>query len=108
MINQFATPGLGSLFAGRWFAGAGQLTLALVGFGFFMVWFLRTMHDYYSLMFNAHVEPHTDYALLKWGVAVFAAAWCWSLVTSVQLVLAAKTPLLPPLTPTATPPPIPK
>jgi multisubunit Na+/H+ antiporter MnhE subunit len=97
LINQFATPGLGSLLAYRWVAGAGQLTLALVGFGLFIAWFLRTMRDYYGLMFDAHAEPRADYTLVKWGVAIFAVAWCWSLVTSVQLLLTAKTPLPPPI-----------
>ena len=32
LLNQLATPGLGSLMAGRWLAGVGQLALAVAGF----------------------------------------------------------------------------
>jgi hypothetical protein len=91
LINQFATPGLGSLLARRWVAGAGQLFLALAGFVLMLVWFTKTMLDYYSLMFDQHGEPQPHSHWLKLGVLFFAAAWLWSLVTSLELIRAAKT-----------------
>lgn len=92
LINQFATPGLGSLLARHWVAGAGQLVLALTGFALVLVWFVKTMLNFYSLMFDQHEEPQSHLIWLKWGVVIFAAGWLWSLVTSLQLLRAAKTP----------------
>src|SRR6267142_5883224 len=41
ILNQFATPGLGSLMARRWFAGTGQLVLAVAGFCLLVGWFVQ-------------------------------------------------------------------
>src|SRR4051812_35502795 len=38
-INLLATPGLGTIMAGRWLAGLAQLAFAGVGFGLFLMWF---------------------------------------------------------------------
>jgi len=94
LVNLLATPGLGSLMARRWLAGTGQLILAVAGFGLMLGWFVKLMTDYYGLMFNQQSAPQLDFRLLKWGAAIFAVAWLWSLVTSVQLLRAVKT--LPP------------
>jgi len=48
LVNQLATPGLGSLMAGRWIAGIGQLALALAGFVMVVVWFFEVMIQYYG------------------------------------------------------------
>ena len=50
LLNLLATPGLGSLLAGRWIAGTGQLALALAGFTLFLVWFVKIMIQYYGQM----------------------------------------------------------
>ncbi len=92
LINQFATPGLGSLLAGRIASGVGQLLVALVGFAFFLGWFGATMKDFYGLMAEDYAEPVSHRAWLVWGLVVFAIAWLWSLVTSLQLLRAAKPP----------------
>jgi hypothetical protein len=94
LLNLFATPGLGSLLARRWVAGTGQLVLFLAGFVLFLVWFVKMMKDYYGLMFDAHEEPDMNAYLwyLKAGVLLAVAAWLWALVTSLQLLHAAKTP----------------
>ena len=102
LLNQLATPGLGSLLARRWFAGTGQLLLALAGFVLLLVWFVQTMRDYYGLMFDAHADPHTTNFGLKYGALVFLAAWLWSLVTSFQILNSVKTPV------PGAPPPLPK
>ena len=39
LLNQFGTPGLGSVVAGHRVAGLGQLLLALAGFVMFVGWF---------------------------------------------------------------------
>ena len=85
LLNQLATPGLGSLFARRWFAGAGQLLLAIAGFGLVMVWFVKLLMQYYGqITGDVAVKPVGWIGLL--GAALFALAWCWSLVTSFSLL----------------------
>lgn len=85
VINQFATPGLGSLMAQRFVAGIGQLVLALVGFALLMGWFILTMIQAYRIMESQ--EPAKSYASMGIsGGAVFAAAWIWSLITSISLM----------------------
>jgi hypothetical protein len=79
-INQFATPGLGSLLCRRWIAGAGQLLLALAGFTLVVGWmasyFYRRMSDLTS---PATVHASTTW-MLKWGGLFLARGGCgrWS------------------------------
>ncbi len=89
LLNQCATPGLGSLIAGRILAGLGQLALALTGFGFFVAWFVAELRQFYSLMDGtSEVKPIGWIALT--GVGIFGAAWLWSLVTSLSLLREAR------------------
>lgn len=83
-INQFATPGLGSLLGRRWIAGAGQLCLSVIGFTFFLVWFVKIMIQFYgTVQGNVEVKP---VGWIAWtGLVVFAISWLWALVTSVSL-----------------------
>jgi 4a-hydroxytetrahydrobiopterin dehydratase len=85
LLNLFATPGLGSLVAGRWVAGAGQLLLALAGFALVMVWFVQEMHQFYGQI-NGDVPVQPIGHILELGAGLFGAAWVWSLVTSVSLL----------------------
>jgi hypothetical protein len=101
LMNQFATPGLGSLMGGRILPGIGQLVLALAGFALVMLWFMRTMKEYYNLAYED--APSVSYGrIFLAGVLLFAASWFWSLLTSLSLVRQAKTPE--PLPPGDTPP----
>jgi hypothetical protein len=103
LMNQFATPGLGSLMGGRIIPGIGQLFLALAGFALVMVWFLRTMKEYYSLMGeDAPTISHSYGKIFFAGACLFAASWLWSLLTSLSMMRQAKTPE--PLPPGTTPP----
>jgi 4a-hydroxytetrahydrobiopterin dehydratase len=87
LINQLATPGLGSLIARRPVAGTGQLLLAVVGFTLFCAWFVQIMRLYYGEMFGNSAENHPlSFTNLFLGMGLFIAAWCWSLVTSISLV----------------------
>src|SRR5579862_1649427 len=101
LMNQFATPGLGSLMGGRIVPGLGQLLLALLGFALFFVWFLQTMKESYSIMNEetSVVVSYTNYALA--GVLFFAASWFWSLLTSISMIRQAKeeAPPAPPAAP---------
>jgi hypothetical protein len=98
LFNQFATPGLGSLLAGKWLAGAGQLFLACAGFLLLMVWFVQVMVHYYRLIDSTDVGASPSNWTAVAGAVVFLLAWLWSLVTSIQLINEARRDrLLPPL-----------
>lgn len=89
LLNQLATPGLGTLMAGRLVVGIGQLLLALAGFGFVVVWFVALLRQYYGQITGD--VPITPIAWLgEIGAVLFLAAWFWSLVTSIRLVREAR------------------
>ena len=86
LLNQLGTPGLGSLLAGRWLAGALQTLLFLAGFGLFCVWAFRNLSQYYQMMFNdAPKTQPGDGELAMAGAGICLLAWIWSLVTSMSL-----------------------
>lgn len=89
LINQLATPGLGTLMAGRLASGLGQLLLALAGFGFILVWFVALLRQYYGLI-TGDVSLTPVVWLVETGAGLFLAAWCWSLVTSISLIREAR------------------
>jgi hypothetical protein len=104
LINQLATPGLGSLLARRFVAGTGQLLLALAGFGLSTDWMLRL---YYALIVQQLDQPEPPRApdwMWTWGLGLFGAAWCWALATSVSLYRQAKT--MSPAAPSSPSPPL--
>ena len=85
LINQFATPGLGSVMAGRTISGIGQLALAVTGFVLVILWFVAVMRQFYG-----QIEGNVAVKSVGWigltGMGIFAAAWLWSLVTSISLI----------------------
>ena len=84
LINLAATPGLGSLIARRYWAGTGQLLLALVGFGLIIAW-MYVFFDRAFLQQLSEPVPTTPFGWLgKWGLICFIVAWVWSLVTSIS------------------------
>jgi hypothetical protein len=100
MVNQFATPGLGSLMVGRWIAGTGQLLLAVAGFVLVVLWFWQTVMQLYHQI-DGDEAPHSVAGLGKIGAALFIIAWFWALFTSISLVTRAKSeePVVPPVDP---------
>ena len=106
LINQCATPGLGSIIAGRYVSGAGQLLLAVTGFTFFIVWFVAVMRQFYGqIQGNVEVKP---VGWIGWsGLAIFAASWFWALGTSVSLMREAKRTNASIFTQPESPPPLP-
>ena len=87
LMNQFATPGLGSLMGARIVAGLGQLLLFLLGFLLFLYWFLKTMHNYYSLLSGDVDMPGPSYTKFAISGLLFcAASWLWALLTSISLI----------------------
>lgn len=89
LINQLATPGLGSLMAGRYVAGTGQILLALIGFGLVVAWFVGLLNQMYQ-QFNGDASPKSVAGLGEAGALSFAAAWLWSLITSFSLLREAR------------------
>jgi 4a-hydroxytetrahydrobiopterin dehydratase len=86
LLNQLATPGLGSLLCGRRIAGTGQLLLSVAGSALVMVWFFREMIPYYGLMFSDEPPHLPSLKMLAVGTSLFAASWLWSAVTSFSLM----------------------
>jgi hypothetical protein len=89
LANQLATPGLGSLMAGRWIVGIGQLVLFLIGCVMITMYFFQLdLHAYRQVIGEFGPDPH------KWlgeiGLFFFVTAWFWALVTSISLVTQAK------------------
>jgi Mg2+/Co2+ transporter CorB len=85
LVNLLATPGLGSLMARRWWAGSGQLALALAGFTLVLVWFVKVMVPYYGMMFGDSQPEPINWKILETGAILFALSWLWSLVTSISI-----------------------
>lgn len=89
LINQLATPGLGSLMAGRWLAGIGQLALAVAAFAMVVVWFFEVMVQYYGQV-TGNVQMRSVGWIGEIGAILFVASWFWALVTSISLMRQAK------------------
>ena len=75
--------------AGRRLAGLGQVTLALGGFCMVIGWFALLAVQVYNDLING-VDSRSVAWLGLAGAAVFAAAWLWSLVTSLSLLREAR------------------
>ena len=103
LVNQFATPGLGSLMAGRWIAGTGQLLLAVAGFVLVVMWFIEMMIQAYDQVIG-DAAPHSVAGVGKTGALLFLLAWLWALITSISLVTRARSEE--PVAPQTVPPPI--
>jgi uncharacterized membrane protein len=89
VINQFATPGLGSILAGRLLAGIGQLIVAVVGFVLVLIWFFMTLKQYYGqILSDAPVKSYARYGEI--GGVVFIVSWIWAWFTSFSIVRNAK------------------
>jgi hypothetical protein len=86
LINQLATPGLGSLMARRYLEGTGQLLLALLGFGLILAWFIALMLQLFGDSSEQGASAHSVAWIGQAGAAVFALSWIWSLVTSLSLI----------------------
>jgi hypothetical protein len=85
LINLAATPGLGSLIARRFWAGTGQLLLALAGFVLLVGWMFELFYREFRQLSDEPIPTTPIGWMWKWGLMCFAAAWVWSLVTSISL-----------------------
>jgi hypothetical protein len=86
LINQVATPGLGSFLARRYVAGVGQLLLALTGFTLIMTWMGRTFYNIALERMDRPSPPNPPEWLWTRGWIFFGAAWLWALLTSIGLL----------------------
>ena len=77
--------------AGRRAAGIGQLLLAVAGFVMVLGWFVLLAMQIYNEMMN-DARANSVAWLGEAGAVVFAAAWLWSLVTSLSVLREARTP----------------
>ena len=90
LVNQFGTPGLGSIMAGRWLAGLVELALAVAGFCAVIGWFFQLFSDAYRNFSDAPPQTHR-YGWLGWvGGLLFLAAWLLSWITSLRLLAEAR------------------
>jgi 4a-hydroxytetrahydrobiopterin dehydratase len=84
LLNILMFPGLGSLMAGRWAAGMGQLALVTVGTVLLFVWLYKILAQYYGLMFGDTKQEHVGWIGILGGI-LFGISWLWALVTSLSL-----------------------
>lgn len=84
-INQFATPGLGTILAGKFLAGVMQLAFAVGGFALLMFWFYSLFQ---AMLSGGEAGPSSEWEL---GLALFAVGWILSLITSLKLIRNAQT-----------------
>lgn len=85
LINQLATPGLGTLMLGRLALGIAQLALGIAGFLFIITWFAIIFFQYYGqISGNVEVKP-VGWIGLTGGI-LFIASWLWSLITSIGFI----------------------
>ena len=89
LVNQLATPGLGTLMLGKLALGFSQLALAIAGFALVLAWFVAILGQYYGqISGNVEVKPIGWIGLA--GAGIFAVAWLWSLMTSIGFIRTAK------------------
>ncbi len=86
VLNQLATPGLGSWIAGHRIAGAGQLLVGLVAFADFLFQFALLIAGLIQVALGDLDNPTFPTDSLKRALLVLAIAWCWALITSFQLL----------------------
>ena len=89
-VNQFATPGMGSIMARRRIAGTGQLGLALAGFLLLVIWMAQFFHRRLMIALDAPEPPAAAGWLWRWGLICLGAGWLWALVTSLLILREAK------------------
>lgn len=90
LINQLATPGLGSVLARHYLEGGGQLILACGGFALIMAWFVQRFIELYRQIQNLPPAPSAYPWAGKVGALLFVAAWLWAWVTSLGILREAR------------------
>jgi hypothetical protein len=91
VINQLATPGLGSLLARRKVVGTCQLLLALAGFALITLWMVQFFYGIAIGELDGSLPRKSHDWMWSWGIIFFGASWLWAFVTSISLWRQAKT-----------------
>ncbi|MDB6112160.1 MAG: hypothetical protein JWR69_3910 [Pedosphaera sp.] len=86
LVNQLATPGLGSLMGRRISAGLVQLALALAGFGCVMGWFIQLFSDTYRQFSDLPSQPKPYPWIGTLGLILVVSSWLLSWITSLSLL----------------------
>jgi hypothetical protein len=89
MMN-VATPGVGSLRAGRILTGVGQLGFALTGFFLICGWMLAFFYRNIQEQVGGPVSHHPAVWMWQWGAACFGVSWTWTFLTCVSFYRQAK------------------
>ena len=90
LINQLATPGLGSWMARRRIAGAAQLILSISGFVLVVLWMCESFYSVFGKEMDwTDAAPPADW-MCKWGWILFGAGWLWALLTSLSMLFQAR------------------
>jgi hypothetical protein len=106
LVNQLATPGLGSLMGRRFLEGIVQLILALLGAGFFIGGFIQLGLKTYRMMNDQPEQPEHYPWLTRVGVILFVTSWLLAWITSLSLLRNARAEKSPtPITPVEPPAP---
>lgn len=99
LVNQFATPGLGSLMGRRIVAGTIQLTLAVAGFLCVIAWFVQILVKTYRETAGYAPLPNSFSWTGELGAILFIASWVLAWFTSISLLRESKNTEPPPLHP---------
>lgn len=86
----FSLAGLGTLKAGRIFAGVSQLLTVFVGFFLLLTWMFKWIYRVFQAQVGETLSPQPAGWLWKWGVACFIVSYSWMLFTCVSLMRQAK------------------
>jgi hypothetical protein len=89
MLN-LSIPGLGSLKAGRPFAGIGEMVIVFTGLFLLGAWVVEWMNRIIQSEIGETLSPVPPNWLWEWGVAFIIISWIWTTVTCVSLVREAK------------------
>lgn len=86
LVNQAATPGLGTIRGGRVWVGRGQLVLALIGFCLIVFWLWRDLfqNSIRKTLGEELLPPGSGAA--TWGAICFGLAWLWAWFSSVSIL----------------------
>jgi hypothetical protein len=79
-INLLATPGLGTILAGRFIVGIVQLLFAVAGFCLIILWFYS---KFKGMLASAPAGPDLEWQM---GLLLFGIGWILSLISSLSLI----------------------
>lgn len=107
VINQLATPGLGSWIAGHRIAGAGQLAFSCSGFLYFLFCCVHHVSESIRTALDGGESPSFPMEAWNRTLLIFGIGWLWAAITSLQMLWEIRnTPHVPAPPPLASPPPL--